>query len=225
MTTRLDHSAHPEKTHVLVIGGGYAGVMAANRLTQRDDLAVTLINPRDSFIHRIRLHQFVGGSDEAVVHYSEILAEPIRLIVDSVAQINASELSVTLAGGDTVGYDYLIYALGSGSATPDVPGAAEHAFPMASVEEARRARAALAHTPDVAPVTVVGGGPSGIEVAAELAEAGRNVTLVSGTVLNPYLHPRVAAQGRQATGQARRDRARGRGREGHCCDARRRPAR
>jgi NADH dehydrogenase len=43
-------------TNVVVIGGGYAGVMAANRLTQRSDVAVTLINPRPRFVHRIRLH-------------------------------------------------------------------------------------------------------------------------------------------------------------------------
>ena len=225
MSTRLDHSASPAQTQVAVIGGGYAGVMAANRLTQRDDVAVTLINPRASFIHRIRLHQFVGGSDDAVVHYSELLSDRIRLVVDSVTQINASELSVTLAGGDTIGYDYLIYAIGSGSATPEVPGAAEHAFPMASVEEAQRARDALADLPDTAPVTVVGGGPSGIEIAAELAEAGRSVTLVCGEVLNPYLHPQGPAQDRQASGQARRDRDRRRRREGHGSEPRRCPAR
>ena len=54
-------------TDVVVIGGGYAGVMAANRLTQRDDVTVTLINPRPSFVERLRLHQLVGGSHEAVV--------------------------------------------------------------------------------------------------------------------------------------------------------------
>ena len=51
-----------ENTDVVVIGGGYAGVMAANRLTQRDDVTVTLINPRPTFVERIRLHQLVGGS-------------------------------------------------------------------------------------------------------------------------------------------------------------------
>jgi NADH:ubiquinone reductase (H+-translocating) len=39
-------------------------------------------------------------------------------------------------------------------------------------------------------VTVVGAGPQGIEIAAELAELGRTVTLVCGGVLGPYLHPR-----------------------------------
>jgi NADH:ubiquinone reductase (H+-translocating) len=53
-------------TDVVVIGGGYAGVMAANRLTQRDDVTVTLINPRPTFVERLRLHQLVG-SHEAVV--------------------------------------------------------------------------------------------------------------------------------------------------------------
>jgi 2-polyprenyl-6-methoxyphenol hydroxylase-like FAD-dependent oxidoreductase len=54
-------------TDVVVIGGGYAGVMAANRLTQRDEVTVTLINPRTSFVERLHLHQLVGGSHEAVV--------------------------------------------------------------------------------------------------------------------------------------------------------------
>ena len=63
-----------EHTDVVVLGGGYAGVMAANRLTQRDDVTVTLVNPRPRFVERIRLHQLVGGSDDAVVDYHEVLA-------------------------------------------------------------------------------------------------------------------------------------------------------
>jgi NADH:ubiquinone reductase (H+-translocating) len=177
-------------TDVVVIGGGYAGVMAANRLTQRDDVTVTLINPRSSFVERIRLHQLVGGSDDAVVDYRKILADGIRLVVDTVTRIDAAGRSLTLATGGTVGYDYLIYAVGSGSADPRVPGAAEFAYPIASLEEAQRLRPILDATPTTAPVTVVGAGPSGIETAAELAELGRAVTLVCGEVLGPYLHPR-----------------------------------
>ena len=68
-----------EKTHVVVIGGGYAGVMAANRLTQRDDVTVTLINKRDKFVERMRLFQLVAGSDDAVVDYRDVLSERVRL--------------------------------------------------------------------------------------------------------------------------------------------------
>ncbi|MEW2487807.1 FAD-dependent oxidoreductase [Streptomyces sp. NPDC048411] len=179
-----------ENTDVVVIGGGYAGVMAANRLTQRDGVTVTLINPRPTFVERIRLHQLVGGSHDAVVNYRDVLAEGIRLVVDTVTRINACERSVTLATGGTVGYDYLIYAVGSGSADPGVPGAAEFAYPLATFEEAGRLRPVLDAAPATAAVTVVGAGPTGIETAAELAESGRAVTLVCGGVLGPYLHPR-----------------------------------
>ncbi|MGW0182455.1 NAD(P)/FAD-dependent oxidoreductase [Nocardia sp. NPDC003345] len=179
-----------ENTEVVVIGGGYAGVLAANRLTQRDDVTVTLINPRPDFVERIRLHQLVGGSDDAVVPYREVLAERVELVVDSVTRIDAPGRAVTLAGGGTRRYDYLIYAVGSGSADPAVPGAAEFAYPITTYEEARRLLPVVAATPATAPVTVVGAGPTGIETAAELAEQGRPVTLVCGRVLGPYLHPR-----------------------------------
>ncbi|NUP26150.1 MAG: FAD-dependent oxidoreductase [Nocardia sp.] len=176
---------------VIVIGGGYAGVMAANRLTQRDDLTVTLVNPRASFVERVRLHQVVGGSHQAVVDYRQVLGERVRLVVDTVERIDAAEQRVTPAAGGTLGYDYLIYAVGSGSADANVPGAVEFAHPIAGLEEAQRLRAVIESAPATAAVTVVGGGSTGIEVAAELAEQGRVVTLVCGGVLGPYLHPRV----------------------------------
>ncbi|MFC3499798.1 NAD(P)/FAD-dependent oxidoreductase [Micromonospora krabiensis] len=175
---------------VVVVGGGYAGVMAANRLTQRDDVSVTLINPRSMFVERIRLHQVVGGSDDAVVDYREVVAENVRLVVDSVTRIDAAQRRVTLAAGEPVGYDYLIYAVGSGSAGPGVPGVAEFAYPIATLEQAQRLRPIIDAAAPTAPVTVVGAGPTGIETAAELAEAGRTVTLVCGGVLGPYLHAR-----------------------------------
>ncbi|MGW2647084.1 NAD(P)/FAD-dependent oxidoreductase [Streptomyces sp. NPDC001393] len=178
-------------TDVVVIGGGYAGVLAANRLTKRDDVTVTLINPREAFVERVRLHQVVGGSHAAVVHYREILGERVQLMVDTVTRIDAPGHSVALASGGTVSYDYLLYAVGSGSADSRVPGAAEFAYPIATLEEAQRLRTVVDAAPATAAVAVVGAGSTGIEVAAELAEAGRAVTLVCGEVLGPYLHPRV----------------------------------
>jgi NADH dehydrogenase FAD-containing subunit len=80
--------------------------------------------------------------------------------------------------------------VGSGSAALRVPGAAEFAYPIATLEEAQRLRLVVDAAPATAAVTVVGAGPTGIESAAELAELGRTVTLVCGEVLGPYLHPR-----------------------------------
>src|SRR5699024_1545910 len=68
-------------------------------------------------------------------------------------------------------------------------GVSEHAYAVGSLEESDRLAERLRALPASAPITVVGGGPTGIEVAGELAETGRQVTLVCD-VLNPYLHAR-----------------------------------
>lgn len=181
--------ARGHRIDVVVIGGGYAGVMTANRLTQRSDVSVTLVNPRDRFVERIRLHQLVGGSDDAVMPFDELLAGDVKLVVDTATAIDAARRRVTLEKGQPLSYDYLVYAAGSSSASLEVPGAAEVALPISTLEEAERVRGVLAGTPKDAPVVVVGSGPLGIETAAELAELGRRVTLVCGRILSPYSHP------------------------------------
>lgn len=176
-----------EKTRVLVVGGGYAGVLAANRLRRDEQLEITVINPRPSFVERIRLHQLVTGTDDATVDYEEVLGRGIILVVDSVTKIDAAARRVELAAGDARDYDYLVYAVGSTGAGWTVPGAVERAHSVAEHEQAVRLRAAVAGMPDGAPICVVGSGPTGLETAAELAEAGRSVTLICGGVLAPSL--------------------------------------
>ncbi len=168
-----------------MVGGGYAGAVAANRLRMRADIDITVINARPTFVDRVRLHQFVAGTGEVEVDYSTLLAGEVRLVVDSATRIDTAARTVELASGRTLDYDYLIYAVGSTGATSSTPGAAEFAFSIAEFESARRLRARLAEVPLDAPVTVVGGGLTGIETAAELAERGRTVTLVCGTTLAP----------------------------------------
>ncbi|BAN30060.1 dehydrogenase [Mycobacterium avium subsp. hominissuis TH135] len=72
----------------------------------------------------------------------------------------------------------------------EVPGCAEFAHSVADLESAQRLHYALADLPLPAPITVVGGGLTGIETASELAELGRPVTLICGPVLGPSLSPR-----------------------------------
>jgi len=179
------------RTHVVVVGGGYSGTLAANHLRQRTDVDVTLINPRPVFVERIRLHQLAADTSTAIADYDSLLGEGIGLIVDAVDRIEPADRRAVLGSGAELDYDYLIYAVGSTGAMPlTVPGAAEFAHSVADLESAQRLHYALADLPLAAPITVVGGGLTGIETASELAELGRPVTLVCGGVLGLSLSRR-----------------------------------
>lgn len=184
-----------QRTHVVVVGGGYAGTLAANHLRQRPDVDITLLNPRAVFVERIRLHQLVADTHAATVDYAALLGDGIRLVVDNADRIDTGARRILLASGDELTYDYLIYAVGSTGAIPDalskVPGAIEFAHSVADLESAQRLRDALADLPSAnAPIAVVGGGLTGIETASELAEQGRPVTLVCGGILGSSLSKR-----------------------------------
>src|SRR5262250_3019929 len=112
-----------QRTHIVVIGGGYAGTFAVNRLRRRTDVDITLVNPRPDFVQRIRLHQFVAGTGTADADYGSLLGVGVRLLVDAAARIDTDTRTVQLASGRKLDYDYLVYAVGStGGASSAVPG-------------------------------------------------------------------------------------------------------
>lgn len=177
-------------TKIVVLGAGYAGLLAAKLAAKRTGGTVTLINADDRFVERVRLHQLASGQRLRDLPIADLLTGTgVELIVDRVTAIHAGERTVRLATEPTVRYDVLIYALGSGADLNSVPGAAEHAYPVADVEQAARLRDRLA---DSGVVAVVGGGLTGIETAAELAEANPQlkVRLVTAEVLGGALSER-----------------------------------
>jgi len=185
------HAVRPHidrKAHIVVIGGGYAGVLAANRLRRDPDVEVTVVNPRRAFVERIRLHQMVAESGSATLDLAGMLDSGVRLMVDTAVQIDADRRAVRLGSGGVLSYDYLIYAVGSTGAVPvAVPGARQFAYPIGELEQAERLQGAIGRLPSHAPILVVGGGLTGIEAAGELAEQRPDlkVTLLCGGVLAP----------------------------------------
>lgn len=175
---------------VVVVGAGYAGLSAARRL-RRGGADVTVVNPRAEFVERIRLHQLVAGNHTATRPLTSLLAPGTGLVHDRVGAIDARRRTVTLGGGDTLGYDYLVYAVGSRGRLDVVPGAGEHAVAVGSLDDAIGARARLAGLPRGSSITVVGAGLTGVELAAELAEPGTHaIRLVSAGPLAPSVGDR-----------------------------------
>jgi NADH dehydrogenase FAD-containing subunit len=139
----------------------------------------------------MRNHQLATGQRLRDLPLRDLLeGTGIRLVVDRVSHIDPEQRQVELASGaEPVGYDLLVYALGSHADLDAVPGAAEHATAVADAARAVRLRDRMLAASTVA---VVGGGLTGIEVATELAETypDRRVRLVTGDTLGPALSER-----------------------------------
>ena len=183
------------ENRVVVIGAGYAGVLAANRIqasltaAEARRVSVVMVNPRPDFIERIRLHEVAAGVREsAAIPLGDMLHPRVVLVEGTVLGIDAEArmLSVTAGGAVTdQSYDTLVYAVGSVAALK-VPGAEEFAHPLGNIEGAESARLAIATGEHDQSIVVVGGGATGVEAAAEFAEQypSASVTLVSrGDVL------------------------------------------
>ena len=222
-----------QRTHIVVIGGGYAGTLAANHLRLRRRRRHHRGEPPAGF----RRANPAASAGRRQRHRRRRLRDPARRRHPPRRRQRRSdqrrERTVELTSGTVLDYDYLIYAVGSTGVVPSaVPGAAEFAYPIAEFEQAERLRDALDELHPDAPVTVVGAGLTGIETASELAEQGRTVTLVCGGTLGPSLSRAGPSFGGQVAAPPRCGRARDReGRRGpprrrwcwttaRCCAAR-----
>ncbi|NUT47958.1 MAG: FAD-dependent oxidoreductase [Saccharothrix sp.] len=161
--------------HIVVVGAGYAGLSAAKLAAKWTGSRVTLVNARDRFVERVRLHQLAVGQRLRDVPLADLLkGSGVELVVDRVTGIDPDARKVELAGG-ALAYDRLVYALGSHANPAAVPGAAEHAYALSTQEEAEKLALALGTARTVA---VLGGGLTGIEAAAELGESRPDLDVV-----------------------------------------------
>ena len=166
---------------VVILGAGYAGLMTALRLAGQVEagaVQITLLSASDVFIERIRQHQLAVQQYQRSYALSKLLqgraidfTQGVVSALDPVAQtvhFHAQGQSRNIA------YDTLVYALGSCTDRSGLPGLDEHAFrleahgPRSATQLAQQLAARADHP---ARVLVIGGGLSGIEAAAEIAEA------------------------------------------------------
>lgn len=198
------------KHRIVVLGAGYAGAYVAGTLARRlsrQDTEITVVNAEPDFVQRLRLHQLSAGQAIEAPQLTEVFAGTgIRLRLARVTAVDPERRTVTVAdadGGGELGYDTLLYALGSRGADHGVPGAAEHAFDVAARPSALRLRErldGLARRGEGGRVLVVGDGLTGIETATEIAESrpGLSVTLIARGELGAQLSAGARRHLRQA---------------------------
>lgn len=161
---------------IVVVGAGYAGAVAANRIAARTAARVTVLNEREHFVERVRLHQRAAGQQLRERRLAEVVGPRGEVLVDRVAAIDPDARVVRSSGGGAVAYDLLVLATGSVPDVGRIPGAAENACQIGDVDGAVRACRTLATAREV---VVLGGGLTGIEAATELATERRSVRLIS----------------------------------------------
>ncbi len=191
------------KQRVVIMGGGYAGVLAALRLASQQVAEITLINARDTFVQRIRLHQQLAGQIPRQYALAKLLrGKNIHRICGTVTQFNPQQKLVSIQLGETqqdIAYDTLIYAAGSVINQAVVPGVRDHAFTL----EAASVTQMAARLPQLAQqrgtLFVLGGGLTGIEAATELAETypGLQITLLTRGMVGEGLSNKGRAYIRQ----------------------------
>ena len=183
------------KHRIVILGAGYAGSSAAGRLARRlhgDDVEITLVNAEPDFVERVRMHQLATGQDLRDRPLQDLLAgSGVTLRVARVTSVDVDDKTVSLADGADLGYDTLVYALGSARADHGVVGVFEHAHELASRPGALRLRERLRTLAPGARVVVVGGGLTGIEATSEIAEslAHLDVTIAVRGSFGDWLSP------------------------------------
>ncbi|HET7734447.1 MAG TPA: NAD(P)/FAD-dependent oxidoreductase [Nocardioidaceae bacterium] len=176
------------RKHVLVVGGGYAGLTCARALGKRG-LDVTVVNPHGYMTYQPLLPETAAGTVQpahVVVPLRSALPRA-RIFTASLRSIDvdAKIADVTADDGTVqrVAYDELVLALGSVTKTFPVPGLVEHAIGFRTVEEALHLGNRVLSRLELAASTTdpttreraltfvfVGGGYAGVEALAELED-------------------------------------------------------
>jgi NADH dehydrogenase len=178
---------HADGRHVVIVGGGFAGLGCAQQLADDDSVRVTLIDRNNYHQFQPLLYQVATSllAPSDIAHsLRDVFAgqENVDVKLADVSEIDTATRTVATADGHTWTGDALVLAAGSQPNFFHTPGAADNTFPLYSLDDATRLRSrilGLFEQVDRDPALVergalnfviVGGGPTGVEVAGALAD-------------------------------------------------------
>lgn len=188
------------KHRIVVLGAGYAGLACVLDLQDRLDFrrrSLLLVNDSDAHTFTTELPEYAGGADDesaVSIPLRRVLRRPVQLRVERVVGLRAGAGQVECEGGP-VPYDLLVVALGSEPDYYGLPGVAEHGLVLWNLRSAGEIRArleALVGAPgrgEPVAVLVAGGGLTGVELAAEVADRHAGAVSITLVEAGPEIMP------------------------------------
>jgi NADH dehydrogenase len=164
---------------VVVLGAGYAGATAVQRLERElPDAELTWVSREDHHLVLHEVHRVIRSppvADDVTIQVADIAGRDTEFVEGEVTGLDTDDRVVALADGTELDYDYVVVALGSKTAFYGIPGLEDHALTLKGLDDAHAIHdavadaAAAASDDDPAQVVVGGGGLSGIQCAGEVA--------------------------------------------------------
>jgi len=211
----IEFGEQSTKKHAVVVGAGFGGLACAKRLRKSDVYSVTLIDRNPYQLFSPLLYQVATASlpEDDIAFPVRTAYREVQFVRGDVKSVDVNKKEITLSTDKTISYDDLILAVGSEGTTFGIPGVAEHCLQMKSINDAREIRRSLLSTYESVEdgllsleslnVVIVGGGPTGVELAGAVSELQREIQrefehiapkatvtlLEAGPRLLPSFHP------------------------------------
>lgn len=178
--------------NIVIIGGGFAGIKCALELSKKNlkNVNITLISKKQHFEYYPRIYRAVTGDSpfEVCICLSEIfLNKNINISIDEITNVDIKN-NIIYGVKKKYKYDDVVIALGSETVYFGIEGLAERAFGFKSIEEALTLRKHLHKMFDIylssnkediisqLHIVIVGGGPSGVELAGRLVSYMKDIS-------------------------------------------------
>jgi len=182
-----------QKPRVVILGAGFGGLTAARAMAGTAHVTVVDRHNFQTFLPLLYQVSTAGLAADHVAHpiRGALRKTGIQFRMGSPISVDHKNRTIKLDSSEVLEFDQLIVALGSVTADFSIPGVAEHALGMKSVNEALTIRAEVMRRFEdlcrfeddtIFSISVVGGGPTGVEMAGAFAE------LVRGPLKNDQAH-------------------------------------
>lgn len=175
-----------EEQRIVIVGGGFGGMRCALDLAASglENTKIVLINDTPHFEYHAALYRVVTGRSpmEVCVPLRDVFAHTdVEIVEDRATAVDPHDKVVTGESGSRYRYDTLVLALGSETVYFDIPGLKTLSFGFKTIDEALALKehlhtlfrtcnsATLDEKVCMTHIVIVGGGPSGVELAGELA--------------------------------------------------------